>query len=151
MTKTLNYIGMAKKAGAVAIGETNTGAAIRAGKGKVLILAADASDNARRRAEGFLYGTKLPMAVLPYTKAELSQITGMGGCSMAAFTEIGFAAVFMAALAEEEPSFRDLAAFLEEKNQKAWQRKKEALAHEKNMKKGGARFPTATGKRRKST
>lgn len=150
MSKAANYIGLARKAGAIAIGETNSGAAIRAGKGKILLLASDASDNARRRAEGFLFGTKLPMAVLPFTKAELSQLTGVGGCSMAVFTETGLAAVFMAALAEDEPSFYEVAAILGEKNQRAQQRKKEALAHERNLKKGRAGRPTATGKRRKS-
>jgi ribosomal protein L7Ae-like RNA K-turn-binding protein len=150
MNKALNYIGLSKKAGAIEIGEIDTGSAIRAGKGRLLVLASDASDNARRRAENFIYGTLTPMITLPITKEELSMITGKGGCSMAAFTDIGLAAAFMEALAEEEPDYKETAAHLAQKNAKAQMRKREALAHEKNLKKGKAAGPTAMGKRRRN-
>jgi len=150
MHKALNYIGLARKAGAIEVGETNTGAAIRAGKGRVLVLASDASDNAKRRAENYVHATQTPIVLLPFTKAEISQVTGTPGCSMAAFTDVGLAAVFLAALAESEPSFQEIADLLAQKQQKALMRKKEALAHEKNMKTGMAAKPTATGKRRKN-
>lgn len=150
MHKALNYIGLAKKAGSIEVGETNTGAAIRAGKGKILVLASDASDNARRRAENFVSGAQIPTVTMPFTKAEISQATGTPGCSMAAFTDVGLAAVFMAALAENEPSYMETAELLAQKNQKALMRKREALAHEKKMKTGLAAKPAATGKRRKN-
>ena len=76
MHKALNYIGLAKKAGSIEVGETNTGAAIRAGKGRILILASDASDNARRRAENYVSGKQTPIVLLPFSKAEISQATG---------------------------------------------------------------------------
>ena len=91
MSKALGYISIAKKAGALAVGETNAGAAVRAGKGRVLLLASDASPNARHRAEGFVTGTQTPLVVSPFSKAELSEATGAGGCSMAAFTDVGAA------------------------------------------------------------
>ncbi|NCC68965.1 MAG: 50S ribosomal protein L7 [Clostridia bacterium] len=150
MNKALNYIGIAKKAGAIEIGETNAGAAIRAGKGRVLVVAADASDNAKHRAENFVYGRQTPLVILPFTKSELSEVSGTGGCSMAAFTDVGLAAFFMAALAENEPSFRETAELLAQKNNKALMRKREALAHEKNRKTGKAVKPAGTGKRRKN-
>ena len=150
MHKALNYIGLAKKAGSIEVGETNSGATIRAGKGKILVLASDASDNARRRAENFVSGAQIPTVTLPFTKAEISQATGTTGCSMAVFTDVGLAAVFMAALAENEPSFMETAELLAQKNQKALMRKREALAHEKKMKSGMAAKPAATGKRRKN-
>ena len=150
MHKALNYIGLAKKAGAIEVGETNTGAAIRAGKGRILILASDASDNAKRRAENYVHGTQTPIVMLPFSKAEISQVSGTAGCSMAAFTDVGLAAVFMAALAENEPSFQETAELLAQKNQKSLMRKREALAHEKNMKTGMAAKPVVTGKRRKN-
>ena len=40
--KTLNLLGLMRKANAIAVGETNTGGAVRAGKAKLLLLAADA-------------------------------------------------------------------------------------------------------------
>ncbi len=150
MHKALNYIGLAKKAGAIEVGETNTGAAIRAGKGRILILASDASDNAKRRAENFVYRTQTPIVIVPFSKEEISQVSGTAGCSMAAFTDVGLAAVFMAALAESEPSLKETAELLAQKNQKALMRKKEAMAHEKNMKTGVSAKPAATGKRRKN-
>ena len=150
MNKALNYIGLAKKAGSVEIGETDTGAAVRAGKGRLLVLASDASDNARHRAENFVYGTQTPIITLPYTKEELSLITGKGGCSMAAFTDIGLATAFAEALAEEKPDYKETAEQLARKNEKMQMRKREAQAHERNLKKGKAAGPTAMGKRRRN-
>ena len=150
MSRALNYIGLAKKAGAVEIGETDAGAAIRAGKGRVLALAADASDNAKHRAENFIHGTQTPLITLPFTKEELSRITGVSGCSMAAFTDIGLASAFLSALAEDEPSFGETAALLAQKNSKAQQRKREALAHEKKLGRSKSAETPATGKRRKN-
>lgn len=149
MADPLNYIGIARKAGAIEIGETNAGAVVRADKAKLLVLASDASDNARRRAENFIYGRNTPMIVLPYTKNELCSITGLNGCSMAAFTNVGLAAAFLEKLAENDPSYADTAALLAEKNQKTQQRKKEAQAHEKNMKFGKSAHRGASEKRRK--
>ncbi|MEA4895704.1 MAG: 50S ribosomal protein L7 [Oscillospiraceae bacterium] len=150
MNKALNYIGLAKKAGSVEAGETNSGAAIRAGKGRVLLLASDASDNARSRAENFIFGTKTPLVSLPFSKSDLSQITGEAGCSMVVITDYGFAAAFLQALAEEEPDYKTTAELLTQKNIKAQMRKREALAHEKNLKRGKAASGTATGKRRRN-
>ena len=150
MNKALNYIGLAKKAGSIEVGETDSGAAIRAGKGRVLLLSSDASDNAKRRAENFIHETQTPLVTLPFTKADLSQITGDTGCSMAVITDFGLAAAFMEALAEDEPNYKATAELLTQKSIKAQMRKKEALAHEKNLKKGRAAASTATGKRRKN-
>ena len=41
--KILNMLGLMRRANAIQIGETNTGAAVRGGKAKLLLLAADAS------------------------------------------------------------------------------------------------------------
>ena len=76
MSRALSYLGLAKKAGLLEIGEENTGAAIRWGKARFVILAADASDNARRRLEGFLYGKNIPMLRVSFTKDEISAETG---------------------------------------------------------------------------
>ena len=51
--KAANYLGLMRKAGRIALGEHDAGAAARAGKACLLLLAQDASDNARKRAEGF--------------------------------------------------------------------------------------------------
>ena len=49
--KAANYLGLMRKAGRIALGEHDAGAAARAGKACLLLLAQDASVNARKRAE----------------------------------------------------------------------------------------------------
>ena len=88
------------------IGEENTGAAVRAGAARMVVLAADASENARARAEGFLNGRRALLVPLPYTKSELSAMLGKSGCSMAACTDFGLSAAFLAALSENSPDGR---------------------------------------------
>ncbi|MEF9972005.1 MAG: 50S ribosomal protein L7 [Oscillospiraceae bacterium] len=150
MSNALNYIGIARKAGSIAIGETNSGAAVRGGRAKVLLLASDASENARHRAENYVSNCKTPLITLPFTKEELSDATGVSGCSMAAFTDIGLAAVFISALAENEPSLAETAELMTQKSAKALLRKREAVAHERKLKKGNAAKSVKPGKRRKN-
>ncbi len=148
MSNALNYIGLAKKAGAIEIGETNSGAACRSGKAKLLIVAADASENALSRAENFIYGKKAQMISVPFTKEQISLQTGTSGCSMAAFTDVGLAAVFLAALAETDEEYREAADLMDKKKAKALMRKREAIAHDINKKKGKAAKTLVPAKRR---
>ena len=69
MDKAAQYLGLARKGGMLAVGEEGSGTAIAAGKGRLLMLAADASPNAQKRAAGFLYGHRAPLQTLPWTKA----------------------------------------------------------------------------------
>lgn len=149
MSDPLNYIGIARKAGSIQLGETNSGAAVRCGKAKLLVLASDASVNARKRAENFVYGRNTALLTLPYTKEELCSITGAHGCSMAAFTDIGLAAAFLKKLAETDSAFLEASEKLTAQNEKAMQRKKEAQAHSKNKKFGRSARNEAPEKRRK--
>ncbi len=101
--KALKLLGLMRRANAIAIGEDNTGAAAQSGRTRLLLLAADASDNARRRAEAFANGRRFPVIPLPFDKDELSAHLGVGGCSMAAVTDMGFADALMRQLAEQWP------------------------------------------------
>ena len=47
----LGLLGLMRRAGAISPGEDQAAEAVRAGKGKLLLLASDVSDNARRKAE----------------------------------------------------------------------------------------------------
>lgn len=98
--RLLRNLGLMRRANALSVGEDNTGAAARAGKAKLLLLAADASDNARKRAESFCSGRGLPLVPLPFEKADLSAALGLPGCSMAAVTDMGFAAALLRQLQE---------------------------------------------------
>lgn len=140
MSRAINYLGIAKKAGALVTGEENSGMAIRAGKAKLLALASDTADNAIRRADNFVYGTDIPLVKLPITKEEISMATGKNGCSMFVLTDIGFANSFASALEQEYgDTYAMLASAVKAKFEKAERRKKEAKAHERNKKLGKRR------------
>ena len=120
MADALRYIGIARMGGGIETGEDNTKLLIKSGKARLVIVAGDASDGAKRRAEGYVYETNVPLIVVPYTKADISAISGRPGCSMAAFRDMGLASSFASALSEEygEP-FRETAEKLAEKRNRA--------------------------------
>ena len=138
--RILNNLGLMRRANAISIGETNTGAAARAGKAVLLLLASDASANARNRAEGFVYGKNTIIITLPFTKEEISDRVGVNGCSMLAVTDIGFANALMKSLAALWPeSFTEPAEQMAARFSKAAKRKSEAAAHERNKRNGKRR------------
>lgn len=135
--KGLELLSLMRKANAIQVGETNAGAAMRDGKAKLLLLAADASDNARHRAEGFSRGRSALTVTLPYTKDELSQALGVGGCAMAALTDTGFANALMQALYKDAPeAYAEAAEETARRWEKARRRKTERSAHERNRRSG---------------
>lgn len=140
MSSPLNYISLARKAGLVETGEENSGVIIRSGKAKLLVLAADASDNAVRRAEGYIQGRNVLILKSPYTKLELASAAGKSGCSMLVFTDLAMASGFVSAIAEEQPE--EYAALRDEicaKNKRAVQRRKKAHGNDMNKKTGKRR------------
>lgn len=139
MSNAINYISLARKAGLLETGEENTGNVARGGKAKLIVLASDASDNAVRRARGYVQGRGTQLVKAPYTKQELSSATGRNGCSMLVIKDLGLAAGFAKALALQNPElYGKLNAELESKNNRAVQRRKSAADAGKNK----------TGKRR---
>lgn len=144
MDKVLSYLGIARKAGLLETGEENCGVVVRGGKAKLLLLASDASENATRRAEGYVYGKNTPLLRLPLTKLEISQRVGKSGCSMVVLTDLGLALSLVQALAATASEPGEYAPLLEQlrlKQEKAKKRREEANAHKRNKK---------TGKRRKT-
>lgn len=141
MSNALNYVGIAKKAGALAVGETEAAAACRAGKAKILLLASDASENTVRRAENFITGHKTLVVRLKCSKAELGERTGSRSCALAAVEDVGIAASLLMELSREDSVYEAAAVEMAARNEKARKRKAESLAHERNIragKKGGA-------------
>ena len=138
--KALHLLGLMRRADAIAVGETNTGAAARSGKAKLLLLAADASGNARKRAEGFAAGKGLFVVTLPFTKEELSAGLGLPGCSMAALLDSGFAAALMKLLCRLDPErYGQAAREAERLDNRSRRRREEAAAHERNKRIGKRR------------
>lgn len=139
-TKALNLLGLMRKANAAQIGETDTGAAARAQTAKLVVLAKDASDNAKSRARGFVYGRSIPLITLPFTKEEISGYVGKTGCSMAAICDLGFADAFMKILLQISPDeYAETAESIAERLVREKQRKRENTAHEKNKRTGKRR------------
>jgi len=100
-TADLRILGLARRAGKVEIGEEAVGKAARGGKVRLILLAADASQNAAKRAEGFSFTAKAPVMVLEVSKGELGHALGLTGPAMAAITDTGLAAALAGALAGE--------------------------------------------------
>ncbi len=138
--KALNLLGLMRRANAVSVGELNTGATVKAGKAKLLLIAADASENARHRAEGFTIGKRVLTVELPFTKAELAAALGLNGCSMAAITDMGFSnALLKILVAMDSEKYTETAQELQKRSEKAERRKNGAAARERKKQIGKRR------------
>ena len=108
MDRLYNAIGLCKRAGRLVSGAFAVQNAIRAGKAKLILLASDASTNARKRAEGFAAQGQVPLLVLQADKAELCCAAGVAGGAMFAVCDDGFAAALQKKLqAETVDEIRD--------------------------------------------
>ena len=133
----LHLLGLARKAGRIEVGEEPVGAACRARKAKLLLLACDAADNTARRAEHFAQAGNTLCVRVPFTKEQMGGTLGRGSCAMAALTDAGMAASFLNKLAQDDPEqYGEAAAALDTKAQKVLQRQREQRQHEKNLAKG---------------
>ena len=101
MSKSLNYLGIARMSGNIELGEENAKALVKAGKARMLLLASDVSEGVKKRAGGYVYGFHAPLVTLPFTKAELGGAVGRAQCAVAAIRDLGLAKTFADALAEE--------------------------------------------------
>ncbi len=124
--KALGLLGLMRRARALEPGTDGACDTVRAGRAKLLILSADIADNARRKAENAANGRRVLLLPVRYRRAELGAALGMGECSMAAVTDIGFAQAFAKLLAEAEPeNYGEAAAELLKRSEKTARRKKE--------------------------
>lgn len=133
MDKARSYLALARRAGQLVLGEERCGEAAAAGRLKLLLLASDASDNARRRAEGYTVGHRFPLRRTDIPKEEICELLGAGGCAMVGFTERELAAAFAGAMAVNNSDWQETAALLIQRREKAARRK---AAPRKNKTKG---------------
>lgn len=98
-----SLLGLALRAGRLAVGEEPVGAACRCHKGYLLLLASDAADNTIRRALHFSQAGKTICLTLPLSKEELGTSLGRSTCAMLAVTDVGFAASVAQQLAKTDP------------------------------------------------
>lgn len=135
MDKSLNYLALARKAGAVELGEEPVGAAARAEKAYLVIVAQDAGDHTWRRAKSFVSGTEQISIRVPYTKDDLGRMIGRTALAMAAFTDPALALAFAKAL-PEEAACPEAVESLQKRAEHIRRRQQEAKAHRKNVRKG---------------
>ena len=135
MDKALNYLALAKKGRLIELGEEPVGAITRAIKGRLVIVASDASDHTWRRAKSFVAGTDQQCLRVPFSKEELGFVVGRTSLAIAAFTDVALALAFVKALPDQE-KVREVRETLDAKSKKLRQRKDEAKAHERNVRLG---------------
>ena len=124
MDRNLNLLGIARKAGLIAVGAESAGAAARSGKAHLIISASDASAGTIRRAQINAEESGAVYAAVPYTKFELGGITGRGSPGTVAFLDAGLAAGFMRGLEEMDPERYGITAKQLDKNADALMKKK---------------------------
>ena len=135
MNKALNYLGLARRGGLAELGEEPVGAAARAQKARLVLVAQDAGDHTWRRAKSFVAGTEQLCMKVPFTKDQLGEAIGRTSLAMSAFTDPALALAFVKALGEPE-KHKEALASLDKRTQRIQQRQKEAKAHEKNVRFG---------------
>jgi ribosomal protein L7Ae-like RNA K-turn-binding protein len=135
MSNALNLLGISRKGGHIAVGEEPVAAAVRSGKSRLILVAQDAADHTFRRARSFSTVGKCAFIKIPYTKDELGTVLGRNVCAMAALTDVRLAQAFVKALGQPE-KYAELQADLDARSARVAQRRKEELAHQKNLRHG---------------
>ena len=135
MDKALNYLSLGRKAGRLELGEEPVGAAARAKKARLVLVASDAGDHSWRRAKSFVAGTEQQCLKVPFTKDQLGQAIGRTSLARAAFTDPAMALAFVKALGEPE-KHKEALESLDKRTQRIRQRQQEEKNHQRNVRQG---------------
>ena len=140
MEHILSMIGLAKKAGRVEIGEEPVGAAARAKRARLILVASDAAPSSLRRAQSFAEVGSTILLTIPADKDALGSSLGRTSVAMAAVTDIGFAEAIVKKLAAlDAEAYGAAAEQLALKAKRAQERRQEQARHEKNLRRGKKR------------
>ena len=135
MDKALNYLALAKKGRLAELGEEPVGAAARALKAHLILVAGDASDHTWRRAKSFAAGTDQQCIRLGCTKEEMGFVVGRQSLAIAAITDAQLALALVNSLGQPE-AHKAVLEVLTAKAEKAKKRQSEAKAHKRNVRMG---------------
>ena len=135
MDKALNYLSLARKAGRIELGEEPVGAAARAKKARLIMVANDAGDHSWRRAKSFVAGTEQLCLKVPYTKDQMGEAIGRTSLAMAAFTDPALALAFVKALGDPE-KYKEALESLDRRTKRIRQRQQEEKNHQRNLRQG---------------
>jgi len=100
MDRSLALLGMAKKAGRLAVGGESAANAARRGEAKLIITASDASEASIRRAKSNAQSNGVKYLAVPFTMFELGTTAGRGSPGTIAFLDKGLADGFSKKVAE---------------------------------------------------
>lgn len=133
--KSLGLLSISRKGGNIVLGEEQVGAMARAGRARLILLAADAGAHTYRRAKGFIAGTAQPMLQLSYDKDTLGDALGTTSCAIAAITDVRLAQAFVKTLGEPE-KYAGLLEDFDVRVQRVEKRRAEEKAHRYNVRHG---------------
>lgn len=133
--KSLGLLAISRKGGNLALGEEAVGAAARAGRARLVLLAGDAGSHTVRRAKSFVAGTSQPLLTLAYDKDTLGDALGITSCAVAAITDVRLAQAFVKTLGEPE-KYADLLQELDVRVKRVEKRRAEEKAHRYNVRHG---------------
>lgn len=91
MKAALSFIGLMKKAGALAVGAENAVESCLGGRGKLIITASDIADNTASWLSETAMRKEIPIVAIGWDKALLGGALGVGECACAAVCDTGFA------------------------------------------------------------
>lgn len=90
MNKVLGILGLAKRAGALAIGTNSVLESVRKGKALLVLIASDASSNTQKQLTDKASFRNVPVQTLPFDMAELGHAIGKDHTVSVAITQEGF-------------------------------------------------------------
>ena len=102
MDRSLALLGMAKKAGRLAVGSEAASTAARRGEAVLIITACDASEGSVRRAKANAESNGVEYTAVPFTMFDLGKTAGRGSPGTIAFLDKGLADGFKKRLADTE-------------------------------------------------
>ena len=106
MNRSLAHLGMAKKAGFLAVGSEAAATAARRGDARLIITASDASEGSIRRAKANAEANGVTYLAVPFTMFELGNTAGHGSPGTIAFLDKGLADGFIKRLADTQTEAR---------------------------------------------
>ena len=126
MDNTLSLIGLALRAGKLAVGEEPCALVCRARDCRLLLLASDAGASTLRRAQRMAEEGQCLTLTLPWDREALGGALGRNVCAVAAVTDLGLAKAVAEKLAAADMArYGETAERLRLKEQRARQRRQE--------------------------
>jgi ribosomal protein L30E len=129
MDRNLQILGLAKKAGLLAVGARDTLNATRAGKARLVISAGDSSVSSLSRARKSSEACHVLHLEVPYSGFELGNVSGRGSPCTVAILDAGLAARFVRGMADMDPArYGESAEMLTRKAARRAENKKQTLS-----------------------